>query len=286
MRALPLLVHGLFASVAVAQYDEFSGRFNYAFIEDSSALVPLKGAYQVEYLGRGRLWSYMDPRTPVDYPGERKPLKQMIAIGKATLMLVELGKDYLNTDQKLRVVRGRDTMIVDLNGYGYSEELMRARTANVGGRPRPPVLVPFRKGWFDLRSLVTEPPIPALTERYDALWKAERTTVLALFDTARYEFSLETDGLRVGPLQIPIMRDPNYETHLLHFPPSGPGTHFELYRQDSLGVTDAIMSLRVDMPANGETGQWVDITHLPYGKYTTHLLWGDNRSTFYLIFGW
>ena len=110
--------------------------------------------------------------------------------------------------------------------------------------------------------------------------------VLALYDTARYEFPLETDGLRIGPLEIPIMRDPNYAKHLLHFPASGPGVYFELYRQDSLGVDEPAMSLRVEMPADGETGKWVDVTDMRYGKYTTYLKWGKVESVFYLIFGW
>lgn len=286
MRALSLLVTGLLAASAVAHIDEFTGRFNYAFIEDSAVLVPLQGTYHVEYLGRGQLWSYMDPRTPVDYPGERKALKPVIAIGNVTLMLVELGMDYFHTDQKLRVVRGSDTMIVDLNGYGYSDERMRERVARLDMRPRPPVLVPFRKGWYGLQTLVNEPRTLAFTDQIDVLWKAQRTAVLAFFDTARYEFSLEMNGIDVGPLEASIMRDPNYATHLLYFPSGGPGAHYELYRQDSLGIADTIMSLRVDTPGNGESGTWVDITHLRYGKYTTHLLWGDNRSTLYLIFRW
>jgi len=282
-----LILSSLFAMAigAYGQYNEFTGCYSYAFIADSSALVPLQGRYSVEYLARGQWWSYTDPSTPVNYPGMRMVLKSLISENGIPFMAVEVEKDHNTTDNKLRVVRGLDTLIVDLNGNGQLEERRLARTALVGIPPRPPVLLPCRKGWFDT-GLVEEPINAHLTERFDALWKSHRTEVLALYDTARYEFSLETDGLRVGPLEIPIMRDPNYAKHLLHFPASGPGVYFELYRQDSLGVDEPAMSLRVEMPTDGETRKWVDVTDLRYGKYTTYLKWGKVESVFYLIFGW
>ncbi|MEO8591464.1 MAG: hypothetical protein ABI432_18935 [Flavobacteriales bacterium] len=285
MRILFLVLVGALACHAGAQYDRFSFRYNYAFIEDSSALLPLQGTYRVEYLARGQWWSYMDPRTPVNYPGQPRVLKPLITVKSAPVMVVELGMDYRATDRKLRVVRGADTMIVDIGAYSDLEERMLARTAIVGVPPRPPVLLPFRKGWYDVADLIKEPGTEANTKRFDRLWKEQRTEVLAHYDTARYEFSLETDGLRIGPLEIPIMRDPNYARHLLHFPASGPGTHFELYRQDSLGVTEARLMLLVEMPPGGETGTWVDVTDLPHGKYTAFLKWGEVQSIFYLIFG-
>jgi len=283
----PLLLTVLVASsfVTHAQFNEFTGHYTYAFIEDSSTLIPLQGTYTVEHLARGQNWFYRDPRTPVNYPGERMIQKPLFDIGGAPLMIAEVRKDYSTTDQKLRVVRGSDTLIVD-QGPSRAEERMLSRTAILGAPPRPPLLLQFRKGWFDLGELLEEPVNVALTERFDALWKSHRTEVPALFDTARYEFPLETDGLRIGPLEIPIMRDPNYAKHLLHFPASGPGVYFELYRQDSLGVDEPAMSLRVEMTADGETGKWVDVTDLRYGKYTTYLKWGKVESVFYLIFGW
>ncbi|MBK8950318.1 MAG: hypothetical protein IPM68_16135 [Flavobacteriales bacterium] len=51
-------------------------------------------------------------------------------------------------DNKLIVVRGADTMIVDLNHDGRLETRMLDRTAELSAPPRPPVLLPFRKGWF------------------------------------------------------------------------------------------------------------------------------------------
>jgi hypothetical protein len=68
--------------------------------------------------------------------------------------------------------------------------------------------------------------------------------VQRLYDTARYTFSLQTDDLRVGPLEIPIMHDPNYAWHLLQFPASGPGT----YRQDQ---TSFLMQFQPQMDADG-----------------------------------
>jgi len=40
------------------------------------------------------------------------------------------------------------------------------------------------------------------------------------------------------------------------------------------------------MPADGETPQWVDITTLPYGRYTAYLKWKGNESLFHLIHAW
>lgn len=163
---------------------------------------------------------------------------------------------------------------------------MLERTAKLGVPPRPPVLLPFRKGWFSNIDLVLEPNTMALTERFDALWSAEGEELRGLYHTKHHRFTLETDGLRTGPPTITIDRDPNYAHHLLEFPASGPGTRFELYLQDSTGVPSTEPTLRVDMPADGGTSKWVDVTALPGGRYTGYLRWGDEESVFLLTFGW
>ncbi len=106
----------------------------------------------------------------------------------------------------------------------------------------------------------------------------------AQYDTARYTFTLEMDGLRIGAKEIQVQRDPDHANHLLQFPASGPDTRFELYRQDSTCVADTACALRVDMPADGETSTWVDITKLASGRYTGYLKWGEQQSVFYLVF--
>lgn len=285
MRLLALVALYFLTDRVSGQYDQFSYHYNYAFVEDSTALVPLSGTYSVEYLARGQWWSYTDPRTPVDYSGKRMELKPLIRVNGVPIMAVEVGLDYSTTDNKLRVVRGADTMIVDLAGNGDVEERMLARTARVGVPPRPPVLLPFRIGWTDL-TLLNEPINAQLTDEFDALWKEQRVEVMALYDTARYEFSLIMEFSRIGPLDIPIMRDPNYTVHMVLFPASGPGTYFELFLQDSFGVASDTCAIRVDMPADGEHSKWVDVTDLPYGKYSTYLKWKDQQSLFYLIFRW
>lgn len=276
----------IICSHAGAQLDAFSFRHNYAFIEDGPTLTPLKGDYRVEYIGRGQYWTVTDPRWTVHHPGQPCKLTPCIKVNGTPLMVVELDRLLGFPDNKLIVIRGSDTMIVDLNLDGRMETLMLERTAKLGVPPRPPVLLPFRKGWFTNIDLVQEPSIIALTERFDALWAEQRSEVLAVYDTARHSFTLEMDGLRTGPLSINIDRDPNYGHHLLEFPTSGPGTRFELYLQDSIGVASEAMSLRVDMPVDGVTSKWVDITELPYGRYTAYLEWGAQESLFYLTFGW
>lgn len=286
MRPLLSIILAIGFLHGAAQYDRFSYRTNYAFIEDGPALTPLKGSYRVEYIGRGQYWTVSDPRWPIHHPGQPRSFTPCITVNGAPLMVIEMGPLFGFPDNKLRVVRGADTMIVDLDQDGRLETLMLERTAKLGVPPRPPVLLPFRKGWFSNIDLVLEPNTTALTERFDALWAEQRTEVLALYDTARLSFTLEMDGLRTGPVSIVIDRDPNYVHHLLQFPASGPGSRFELYLQDSTGVPSDTMTLRVDMPADGETSKWVDVTDLPGGRYTGYLRWGDVESLFLLIFGW
>lgn len=271
---------------AGAQFDKFSFRHNYAFIEDGPTLTPLKGTYRVEYIGRGQYWTVSDPRWTVHHPGQPRSSTPCIKVNGAPLMVVEMGGIIGYPDNKLIVLRGTDTMIVDLNLDGRMETLMLERTAKLGVPPRPPVLLPFRKGWFTTIDLVLEPNTMALTERFDALWAEQRSEVLAVYDTARHTFTLEMDGLRTGPLTIAIDRDPNYAHHLLEFPASGPGTRFELHLQDSTGVPSEAVTLRVDMPVDGTTSTLVDVTELPYGRYTGYLRWGDRESVFLLTFGW
>src|SRR5262249_53254887 len=135
----------------------------------------------------------------------------------------------------------------------------------------------------DMAALIEDTVNAALAKQLDERWRAGRKQVLALYDTMQYTFSLETDGLRVGPLTISIDRDPNYSTQLLHFPASGPGAGFELTRQDDRGEPDPATTWRVDMDPGGETGRVVDVTHTPPGKYTVRLLSGNGASTFYLL---
>ncbi|MBK6342912.1 MAG: hypothetical protein IPF41_10070 [Flavobacteriales bacterium] len=272
--------------LAGAQYDRFSFRHNYAFIEDGPALTPLKGTYRVEYIGRGQYWTVTDPRWTVHHPGQPRSLTPCIKVNGAPLMVVEMDRIFGYPDNKLIVLRATDTMIVDLNEDGRLETLMLERTAKLGVPPRPPVLLPFRKGWFSNIDLVLEPNTMALTERFDALWAEQGAEVLALYDTARHTFTLKTDGFRTGLPWADVDRDPNYARHLLEFPASGPGAHFELYLQDSTSVPSKAMSLRVDLPPDGETSTWVDVTDMPYGRYTAYLKWGKEESLFYLSFGW
>ncbi len=101
----------------------------------------------------------------LNYPGKRMVLKSLISENGIPFMAVEVEKDYNTSDNKLCVVRELDTLIVDLNGNGRLEERMLARTARVGVPPRPPVLLPFRKGWFDT-GLVEEPIITELIAEF------------------------------------------------------------------------------------------------------------------------
>ena len=133
-------------------------------------------------------------------------------------MAVEMPRVLGYPDNKLIVVRGADTMIVDLNHDGRLETRMLDRTTKLSAPPRPPVLLPFPKGWFTDVDLAIEPNVIALTERFDVLWSSEGEELRGLYHTKHHSFTLETDGLRTGPMSIVIDRDPNYAHHLLEFP--------------------------------------------------------------------
>jgi hypothetical protein len=278
-----ILLLAIAVTVGGQPLSEYTGHYTFAFIEDSTELVPLRGNYSVEYLARGHWWSYTDPSLPVNYAGRPLALKPLIDVGGATLLAVEPGKDYTSTDQKLRVVRDADTLIVDLSGPSSLEALLQSRTAYLELPPRPPVLLPFRKGWFPVNHLVDDVNNIWLSREFDDLWRAERDTVLVLYDTLRYTFSLETDDHGTGPLEIQIDRDPNYLHHLLRFPASGPGVVYELTRQGESGVPDPSTTQEVTMDPTGETPRWVDITAMPPGKYTVRMRWEENESTFHLL---
>lgn len=283
MRTIISLLLAILYHASSAQHEKLIYRNNYAFIADSSALIPLQGGYSVEYLARGRWWTYTPPRTPVDYPGERKALIPGLPVNGTPLLMVETEAYPMTTDNKLRVVRDSNTMIMDINPYGDTEARMLTRMAVP---PRPPVLLPFRRGWYMAKELLEEPRTTKNTERFDALWTAERAAVLALYDTVRYTFSLETNGPVIGPpTTIRIWRDANYARHLLRFPASGPGTWFELYPLDSLAEPTPPMALRVAMPPDGDNDAWVDITDLPPGRCIAFLRWGEVWSVFYLTVG-
>jgi hypothetical protein len=88
------LLTALFLTIcahAGAQFDRFSFRHNYAFIEDGPTLTPLKGTYRVEYIGRGQYWTVTDPRWTVHHPGQPRSLTPCIKVNGAPLMVVEMG---------------------------------------------------------------------------------------------------------------------------------------------------------------------------------------------------
>ena len=121
MRTLSTLLIAFVHLHGAAQFDKFSFRHNYAFIEDGPTLTPLKGTYRVEYIGRGQYWTVTDPRWTVHHPGQSRSLTPCIKVNGAPLMVVEMGGIFGYPDNKLIVIRGADTMIVDLNQDGQRD---------------------------------------------------------------------------------------------------------------------------------------------------------------------
>ncbi|MBK6629537.1 MAG: hypothetical protein IPG35_18460 [Flavobacteriales bacterium] len=55
----------------------------------------------------------------------------------------------------------------------------------------------------------------APTERFDVLWSLKARSCVDFYHTKHHSRSLETDGLRTGPMSIAIDRYPNYAHHRL-----------------------------------------------------------------------
>jgi|GEM_PF-1652867 len=274
----------------------------YTFVEDSNALVPLKGAYRVYYMQSGMWWNMLPlhyPVTPV--PGEEVRLKPLFGKGFPSFQATPArGKDL--PDVKVVVVRDLDTMVVELSVY------YRARGGEVDERcktldckRRPPMVVPFRPGRYlpigrrftkeyyamdDAEEQVDARTV-LLTEQFDVLWKKameeERIIPQLNTDTCWQDVHVPAD------LDLPdtnyrdawVIRSPYCGTHFARFPAWGTGTTYIItfipYLPDVKKdpVTIGFLS-------GEEALQWVDMSDWPVGDHSVSLFACGNGGTFTL----
>ncbi|MBK9176938.1 MAG: hypothetical protein IPM46_11515 [Flavobacteriales bacterium] len=274
----------------------------YAFVEDSSALVPLQGDYRVYYMQHGMWWNNM----PLHYPvspqvDERMRLKPLFGAGLPSFQATPArGRD--SPDVKVVVVRGLDTMVVELSVYyrargGEVEE--RCRTLDC--TRRPPVVMPFRPGRYlpiglpftkeyyamDDRAEQVDARTASLTKQFDVLWtramKEERVVPQLNMDTCRQELLLPPD---LDPPKMPmrdawVLRSGYCGTHFVRFPSVGVAAeyiitfvaHFPEQQREPV---------RIHVPIGDPADALTDVSDWPIGDHPVRLLANGREETFTL----
>jgi hypothetical protein len=269
----------------------------YTFVEDSSALVPLKGDYRVYYIQSGMWWSYMVPEYPMrDLTATSMRLLPLFAGDRPAFMATPArGLDYPQV--RLVVVRGLDTMVVELTTYFYGMSSQVAdRCERTDCRRRPPVVLPFRPGRYIGNGAPFGPdgaanPDPRTTELtalFDALWRdameADGVIPQLNTDTCHREVQVPAD------LHLPetkyrdvwLLRSPYCGTHFVNFPLWGAKTAYTItfnpYQPDQ-----SKEPVTLDTDARDDVNYWLDISDWPVGDHTVVLVGDGNSGTFTLM---
>jgi hypothetical protein len=268
----------------------------YTFVEDSSALAPLKGDYHVYHLQSGMWWTYM----PLDHPIHGLPEKdmrlQLLFAPEFPALRATPARGTELPDEKLVVLRDRDTMIVELSSYYEGMgSLVNFRCKTVDCDRRPPIVLPFRPGRYLPNGLSfthdvngkTDARTVALTAQFDVIWKKamrdDRVIPQLNTDTCRQELVLPPDLELAGTLfrDVWATRSPYCATHLQHFPPWGPRTEylitFNPYQPEMKKDPVTIRFTGSDDPR-----QWVDVSGWPVGDHPVHMVGCGNGATFTL----
>ncbi len=273
----------------------------YTFVEDSSVLVPLSGAYQVYYIQAGQYWSYSPPHYPV-VPKPDDGLRMRPLFGapfRAFTATPARGKD--KPDVKVVVVRGLDTMVVELSMYYPPMPAYERPTIRAGER-RPPVVIPFRKGRFlptgirygkdyyaaEEGNSTVDARTVDLTKQFDALWKKARKGEAVIpqlnTDTCHQEV-LVPAGLDLPETKFRdawVLRSPYCGTHFVHFPLWGTHTAYTItfhpYQSDQIKEP-----ITLETDARDDVNYWLDISDWPVGDHTVDLIGVGNSGTFKLM---
>ena len=272
----------------------------YTFVEDSSVLVPLKGDYRVYYVQAGQYWSCSPTQYPVvPQPEDELRMWRLFAAPLPAFMATPArGKD--KPDVKVVVVRGVDTMVVELSVYYAPMKEYDRPTINAGER-RPPVVIPFRKGRFlptgaqyakeyysaEEGNTTVDARTVDLTEQFDALWKQammeEHVIPQLNTDTCHQEVQVPAD------LQLPetkyrdvwLLRSPYCGTHFVYFPIWGTKTSYTItfhpYQSDQQKEP-----VTLDTDERDDVNYWLDISDWPVGDHAVELVGDGNSGTFTL----
>lgn len=272
----------------------------YTFVEDSSVLVPLAGAYKVYYVQAGQHWTY----SPTQYPVVPQPeeMLRMRPLFSAPLPVFTAtpARDKDKPDVKVVVVRGVDTMVVELSVYYPPMKEYDRPTINAGER-RPPVVIPFRKGRFlptgirygkdyytteEGQSTIDARTVD-LIKQFDALWKKamneERVIPQLNTDTCHQEVLVPAD------LQLPetkhrdvwLLRSLYCGTHLVHFPLWGNKTSYTITFHP-YQIDEQREPVILDADERDDVNYWLDISDWPVGDHSVELVGDGNSGTFAL----
>lgn len=297
MRHHLFLVFFVLLSNALAQDPDQNPYFTrYTIVEDSDQLTPLAGTYVVHYIQRGTYWTYMDAMEPIlGLPEKGMRLQPVFGAGYPALLATP-ARGIDKPDAQLVVLRGQDTMFVDLRSYypGMGS-LVNDRCERMECTRRPPVVLPFRKGRYHPDGVVlgyhmdraSDPRTDALTGQFDALWKKamkEESVVPQLnSDTCRQELVLPPD---VEPNRTPmrdawLMRSPYCGTHLVLFPSLGMVTDYTITFVPFL-PDEKKEPMHIHVPLGDHTDGLVDVSAWPVGDHNVSLMAGSNSGTFTL----
>jgi len=267
----------------------------YTFVEDSSVLVPLSGTYQVYYIQRGQWWS-MPLHSPfVSVEAEDELRMRPLFDAPLPAFTATPARDKDAPDVKVVVVRGLDTMVVELSVY-HTPMKEYERPAIRAGERRPPVVIPFRKGRFlptgsrcdsdyyadeEGKSTIDARTVD-LTKQFDALWKKamQKEAVIPQVntDTCHQEVQVPAD------LHLPetkyrdawVLRSLYCGTHFVHFPLWGAKTAYTItfhpYQPDQRKEPITLASDALD-----DVNYWLDISDWPVGDHPVQLT-GDGIS--------
>ncbi len=280
--------------------DQQSYWTRYTFVEDSSVLVLLEGDYRVYYVQAGQHWSYSPAQYPVVPMLEDEVRMRPLFDAPLPAFTATPARAKDKPDVKVVVVRGVDTMVVELS-VSYTPMPAYDRPTIREGERIPPVVIPFRKGRFlptgimygkdyysaeEGHSTIDARTVD-LTKQFDALWKKamkeERVIPQLNTDTCHQEVQVPAD------LHLPetkyrdvwVLRSPYCGTHFVHFPLWGNKTSYTItFHPDQSDQQKEPVTLDTD--ARDDVIYWLDISDWPVGDHAVELVGDGNSGTFTL----
>lgn len=272
----------------------------YTFVEDTAPLIPLSGQYTVIRLGRGHHWTYYDPSQRGGFEDNDTLEIGPLFKGDDPLFRVTNSRGSGGRpDERLRVVRGLDTM--DIYLPGMEAEWRSERDAFCKHAPcdrLPPALIPFRPG-YHLRywTIYGTDPAPRSVMRsytdggFSKLWReavaADRLIPERLKDTMRYDVELMTRTIAEiealpADAETWVMRSWYHKTHLLKLPVLGEETVYLISGGTAAGLYNVPLNLRHHSRAEEATKEWLDVSAWPPGDYNVIVEAGAINKTFTL----
>jgi hypothetical protein len=269
-------------------------------VEDSDQLTPLTGKYVVHFIQRGTYWTATYPEEPIlGLPKKSMRLQPVFGAGYPSFLATP-ARGTEQPDAKLVVLRGQDTMIVEIMAYypGMGS-LVNERCKHLDCARRPPIVVPFRPGryhpdghayGYDMNR-GPDPRTVKLTEQFDAMWKKAMKNDLVIpqtnTDTCLQELVVPPDFDIPDLTDIPKQREVWLAhslycgTHLVQFPSWGTQTEYIITFTPFL-QEQARDPVHVHRSLGDDADGPVDITNWPAGDHQVQLLGDVHGGTFTL----